>query len=275
MGDVNTVIDPAAADDAGLEAMLEKGDSLGEKETPAPEKPEGEKTAEPPKEGPKEGEEKGEKPPEPPVVSPLEERLKKLETQVQDKETFIQKQAREVGELRAKIRNAEIARAREEVKDIEDPAEVSRRVSMLDSMERAGHKEEILLAIPDFADLIDEMADLAKSKGEPDEAVAAFKENPYVPPVPFLQAYAAEARARKQVRGKEEAMKAEIAAATAKAEDVAKKIEAAAKSSGPVIKGGDGGNSKSETGKFSHLTEDAISGMSDVELEEFLSAQNE
>ncbi len=270
------VIDPAAADDAGLEAMLAKGDSLGEKGTPAPEKHEGEKTDVTPKEGPKEGETKDGKPVEKaPAVNPLEERINKLEKQVTDKETFIQRQSRDIGELRARIRNADIARGREEVKEIDDPAEAARRTVSLDNIERAGRKEEIHLAIPDFSDLLDEMADLAKSKGESEETIAAFKADPYVPPVPFLLAFAAEARARKQTRTREEAMKAEVAAASAKAEDVAKKIEDAAKSGGPVIKAGDGGKSKSETGKFSHLTEDAVPNMSDAELDEYLSAQNE
>jgi hypothetical protein len=275
MGDVNTVIDPAAADDAGLEAMLAKGDSLGEKETPPPEKPPGEKTDVPPKEGPKEGEKGGEAAPEAPVVNPLEERINKLEKQVTDKESFITRQARDIGELRARVRNADIARGREEVKELDDPAEAARRSASLDNIERAGRKEEISLAIPDFSDLLDEMVDLAKSKGESEETIAAFKADPYVPPVPFLLAFAAEARSRKQMRTREGEMKAEVAEAKAKADEVAKKIEEAAKGGGPVIKAGDGGKSKSETGKFSHLTEDAVPEMSDAELDEYLTAQNE
>lgn len=238
-------------DDAALDKQLEGGETVPEQD----------------------GQEQPTESKDEPKVDPIEEKIAKLEKRLNDKESMIQRQANELGELRRLKREAELAAHREKIKEqfFEDPIAGARAVAALDAAEMEGKREEVLAVIPDFEDLVDTMVEVAREDGEPESAIRAFKANPFHPPVSFLSQYAKRAKAKSEAKAKEseaERLKAELEASKRKTKDTLDRVARHAEAA-PAVTAGSGGSTRST--REASLTEESIAEMSDADLERMLS----
>jgi hypothetical protein len=134
----------------------------------------------------------------------------KLTKQVVEKESFIQRQAAEIGDLRGRRETLETeAKGIKETINtdtmLEDPLKTMEDMKALDNkqiqieaikrMEQSlATKEVISRGIPDFEDLIDDIAAIALKDGIPSQNVEVFKRNPYGEPPEMLLTYARRAQ---------------------------------------------------------------------------------
>jgi hypothetical protein len=206
-----------------------------------------------------------------PVVETLEQRLTKLEAQTREKEAFIQRQANELGMLRkiASRPQIDVEKVREEIREQfhSDPVLATKRMQALEHYEEEVRRDKILMAIPDMPSLVDLMAEVAKTDGATDHTIAAFKADPYKPPINVLHDLAVRARAYRYVKQKEAELEAKYV------KPAAPPVHAdPARQGSPVIRGGapGGASSSRDSRQYARMTETDIPSMSDKELDEFL-----
>lgn len=230
--------------------------------TPAP------STDAPPAEKPAEGDKAAGNQPAPAPEDPLAALTKR----VTDQESFIRRQAEEIGKLRKVAPPVDVEKIRSEIKErfFEDPIQATRDLQALEQVETHQKREQVLAAIPGFDELVDDMAEIAKDEGTAPEILAAFKRDPYRPPMDLLYNLAGRAQARKGDKAKQselEKVKAELEAQKKKSEEVLKRIDAVAKG-GSVLStkiGGDSGDRGIES-----LEPEQIATLSDAQLKELL-----
>ena len=122
------------------------------------------------------------------------EREQQAVRRMSDKESFIQRQGNELGELR-KLTKTDPEELRNQFD--EDPvAAVNKMNAMRDAetreielsaeIEQEQNKSTVLQSVPDFEDMVDDIAKLAITDGAPTEIVAQFRANPYTTPAPAL-----------------------------------------------------------------------------------------
>ncbi len=274
-------VDVSTLDDAELDEMIERSgekdkDAEPQDETPAPEEAEGETSEK--KETP------SETPPEEKEGETEQSEVETLRRQLQDKESFIQRQASEIGELR-KFTSQEDAdppspTAEENEDDFFDnPKEaVSKTVErVIEERDRkqAFEVERIRLlgeetksmvteAVPDFKDFLDDISELAKEDGYTDENLAAFKADPFISSDPgILISYAKRAQMKRQLSEYER----EISELKKKPEEVVKRIQEAAGKNGTTLTGK---TASMPRGTRPEISEPQIASMSDAELDEAL-----
>ena len=289
--DQTDVIDPTSLSDEELEKHLsgegseENIEASAEEETP-------EETVGSEEEVSEEGSEpSGEESPvseeEESSSDTIDSELEKLRKRVQDKEEFIQRQAREIGELRKLVREALGAetvgteqglqqKGEEGLNDevfFEKPVEAVKKTveQILAERERQIQAEAqralevektVKERVPDFEKYIDEIAELAKEDGYPDEAIAAFKANPYMGSDPHvLLSYARRVEAARQLNQ----LKAELEKAKKAPEEFLKKIQKAA--SGTSTLSNVAPSTPKDRTEFSEKT---ITSLSDAELDKLL-----
>lgn len=262
-------IDVTGMDDAALDAAInaEEGQPAEEPapaEEPEPAAPEPEPTGEP--ETPDNA--------EPPTPTEEQQELERLRKQVNDKEQFIQRRNQELGELRRQLEALQPQQL-EDVNDkfFENPQEAIQQI--LEQRDKAQKVQELRSIIqvretettvkglvPDFDDLMDDMAAIAKEDGLPTEAIEVFKRNPYSEHPAFLVAFAQRAKANRELK----ALREENAKLKTRPDEVLKKVEQAARQSTTLT--GQSGQS-SQKGEIS---EKQVHLMTDAELDELLNS---
>ncbi len=207
----------------------------------------------------------------------------KLQTQLQEKEKFIQKQANEIGDFRKRERERlEAQQSRldplkeeygeETVKDIstatKEDMDRNAALSNLEEFNRsqmAAHNQTIVLGeIPDTLNMIDDIAELARKDGFPDEKISAFKKDPFATSDPdIILSYARQIKATNE----NNALKAELEQLRQKQEGTLKKIEEASNTSSGLT-----GRVASSSGNDASISisEAQVPNLSDAELEKAL-----
>jgi hypothetical protein len=172
-----------------------------------PEKePEKKETVEPePVEEIKEATPEETKEPEPQKENPYEAMVKELEMakqRIADKDRFIQRQGNEIGELRKYVSPDEVSRIKQKVKEEYDRIHLEEGPFAADEYKKAvetqlaqriqeqqeaatinqvlENRQRIVKDVPDFETTIDDMVESLKEEGIPDNAINAFKQNPYL-----------------------------------------------------------------------------------------------
>ena len=210
-----------------------------------------------------------------PPTPTVEERIKKLEERLEEKERFIQRQGNEIGILRKQVGRPpiDIQKAREEINQQfqTDPSGAVQNMQLLQFRIEEDRRTQAANAVPDIPDLMDEICEIAKAEGENDMTIAAFRQDPYRVRVDVLYDYAVRARAYRYAKGQSveaQQLRQQIQSLQGRAtENVAARIDQAARSS-PVIRGVTGGGTSSVRDATSHsrLTEAQIPNLSDKDL---------
>ena len=258
-------IDVTTLDEAALNAQLASDEDEG---TPEGEETEVETEVETPEVETAEVPETKEE-----SAKPEDEEKARLEKQVKDKEEFIGRQTTEIGELRrqAQILAEQLAAVDQEGLNRqwnEDPSAVVNEVLAVREKEaqanrlllQANIKENeitIKQRVPDFDDMIDDIAITAKKDGASDDIVRAFKANPYgAQPDLVIQL-----SQRVKLEKENASLKAEVERLKKAPGEALKKVEAAARQ---VVTGGTG---KSGAGVVAKAN---VAQMTNAQLEELL-----
>lgn len=216
------------------------------------------------------------KEPEPskgPTLEEIQAELEKARKQVQDKETFIQRQALEIGQLRKSVAPPQPV----EIPNILDDAPgavnaiLTQRENAL-TQKRFENLSMVSQIVPDVIKHMDTIANLALADGYTEHDVALFKQDPYLYSTPaVLIGYA---RRAQQIHEVEE-LKAqlaekekEIATAKSKSEEILKKVEKAAKETPGLTAAGGSPNTRHD------LSDKQFSNMTDSELAQWLKENN-
>ncbi len=211
----------------------------------------------------------GDKKPEASKELSAEEKLRK---QVEDKETFIQKQAQEIGNLRKKVKEIETpyddSQTRERLKQkfSEDPLSATEE-AILDIETRKGKQKELIKSlIPNIEEIKGDIANLVKEEGsESEEAINLFLANPYIADPVKLRYWAAlviHKKDKETLSKRVEELEKEL---QTRGKDVLKKIEKAAQET-KTLTAKTGAEAEEET---ISITEDQIPYLSDDELKQF------
>ena len=233
-----------------------------------------------------EGAQPGKKPEEDTVK---DAEIQKLRAQIQENQKYIDRQGTEIGELRKKVTQPPPATeeekeqknagffddpgkaVKETVNETLDEREEKDAKAKADAMEfRAGNERAVLEQIPEFNELVGDIAELAKADGFSEEHLVMFKRDPFLTSEPaILINYARTAKAKREIAtltSKVGDLQTQI---KSRGEDVIKKIEAASKAGKPLT-GKTPGTPRSEPG---HIPDEAIPNLSDAELAEALKNQ--
>ena len=192
------------------------------------------------------------------------------QNRINDKESFIQRQANELGELRkqTKVDPEELRNQFDE-----DPvAAVNKMAAMREAEDREAELEQslaleqnrtaVLQAMPDFDGMVGDIADLAATEGATPADIAQFKTNPYGTQAALLINMANRVKANKRIA----TLEAEVASQKQKAADIVGNIAKTAKTKGRLS-----GASKGAAEPTSKaISETQLADMSDEELKDFI-----
>lgn len=203
------------------------------------------------------------------VLTPDE--IAKLRKQILDKETFIQRQAREIGDLRKKVRpeteeEKEARLERQKQRFQEDPEAATAEIMESLEAKRASRRDIIKTLIPNLEEIKGDIAELVKAEGvETPENIEVFLNDPYTADPAKLRFWAGEV-----ARGKEKtAFEKRIADLEGKIQggtkEIVKKIEKAATET-KTLTAKDG--KEADTDGETHMTDEQIAYLSDEELRE-------
>jgi len=207
------------------------------------------------------------------VALPLTpEEIVKLRKQITDKEAFIQKQAREIGNLRKKVHpeteeEKEARLERQKQRFQEDPEAAT--AEMLENLEakKTSRRDIIKALIPNLEEIKNDIAELVKAEGvETPENIEIFLNDPYTADPAKLRYWALEVQRNKD----KTAFELRIADLEKKIQggeqQIAKKItKAATETKTLTAKDGKEADTEGET----TLSEEQIAYLSDEELREF------
>ena len=206
------------------------------------------------------------------VVPLTPEEITKLRKQVLDKEAFIQRQARELGDLRKKVKpeteEETAARIEEQKRRFdEDPHAATADVIADLETRRTTRRESIRAMIPNLEDIKGDIAALVREEGIESEAnIEVFLNDPYTADPSKLRYWALEVLREKE----KTALEKRIAVLEGKVQDgtkgIVKKIEAAA--AAPKTLTAHTGKEPDADGDDTKLTEEQISYLSDEKLKE-------
>jgi len=265
-----------ALDDSQLAESIREGlseDEGTQSATDATPEPAGEVTP-----GQPEGAPQSEQPPAPEMT--IEERMARLESQLAEKERFIQRQGNEIGILRKQVGRPQVdfEKAREDINQQfqTDPAGAMAKMEALKRYAEQMRRDQTSSAVPDLPEIMDDICEIARAEGYDENVLNAFRQDPYRTPVHVLYDYAVRARAYRYAKGisaEAHTLRTQLAQMRGKAtEEVAARIDHAARSS-PVIRAGTGGGTSSARDATSHsrLSEAQIPNLSDEELQSLLS----
>ena len=215
MADAETIIDvnPVELTDEQLEAELNPPEVKEEPEqTPVEET---QNVKEEVEETEVKEEVKEESPPEEFKIT--KEDYEKLLKRIDEKEKFIQRQADEVGkrrkseeQLRQEVYALKTQLAGEglnHVEAMEIQNAIREREAQLSDVELRTitefNRNTVKTFVPDAESLIDDMIELVKEDGQPEEAIRSFRDNPYKEPPGTLINLAKRAELRKELRNKD------------------------------------------------------------------------
>lgn len=208
--------------------------------------------------------------------------LEALNKRIDEKEKFIQRQAQEVG-----IRRKSEEQLRDELFELQktlelkwgEPIEATKiqneirdRETQLQDAENRTRVEStrnvVKTYVPDPESLMDEMVELLKEDGNPEDSIRTFRDNPYSQPPGTLVNLAKRAGLRIEGRNKDEKialLEAEVQTLKGKPQETVKKIEKALKES-PAMSNDSGQASATKKS----VDETQVQAMSDKELEQYL-----
>lgn len=213
---------------------------------------------------------------EPSEVAKVQQELEKLKKQVVDKDTYIRNRESIIGQQNQHInqlkQQAETLRTQANEKFYDNPAESTRMVYQAERAEEQAqqiehrqqyeaNRQAITQFVPDYQDLVGDIAEIITERGYPPHLIERFKSSPWDEPVHVAVPFAEAARARKLARE----LQGKIKNLDKKPEEVAMKIAKAA-SQTPGITAANGG-SGSET---PNVTITDIRKMSRSQLKEYL-----
>jgi hypothetical protein len=200
------------------------------------------------------------------------EKLQAAEKRHEEDQKMIGRQSNETGNLRKQVATLTEAlkKATEDtLGDIGDDvpltkAQVAAMVSKKEN-EEAAQKEKlaknkavIQAAVPDLNELVDDIVELARQDGEPEEALSRFKADPYIAPSGSLINYARVAKEQRKVA----VLETENADLKKKLSDLPDNIANAAKSNSKLT-----GKISSETKTIAEVDPQRLPEMSDEELD--------
>ena len=231
------------------------------------------------KEEPKE-EVKEEPPPEEFKVT--KEDYEKLLRRVDEKEKFIQKQADEVGkrrkseeQLRNEVYTLKTQLAGDGVNHVEAMEiqnAIRERETQLGEAELRTitefNRNTVKTFVQDPESLLDDMVEIVKEDGQPEEAIRAFRDNPYKEPPGTLINLAKRAELRRELRNKDAriaSLEAELASSKSAPKDVVKKIEKALREPSQMSNNSGQASSTKQT-----IDASQIPRMTDAELERLI-----
>lgn len=260
------------------ETPAEKTPSVPQEEEKAETPPNTTETAEPSKEVKKEVAPES-KPPEEEIVQITKSEWEKTQKRIEDKEKFIQRQAQEVGQrrkseeqLRAEIFTLEQKLVEKQYEPLEARAiqkELDVREAQLGEAELSkrfeANRNTVKAFVPELEAYIDDVVAILKEDGQPEEAIRAFRENPYSEHPGVIVNLTKRAELARTLRNKDAeiaSLKAENAALKAKPQEVVKKIEQALKQ--PTAMTNDSGQA---TSVKASIDESQIPLLSDAELD--------
>ena len=200
------------------------------------------------------------------------EKEKQAANRITDKESFIQRQANELGELR-KLTQVDPDTLRNQFD--EDPVAAvnkmqamkeaeNRELELTQSIAAEQNKAAVLQAVPEFSGMVDAIAELATADGVPQSDVALFKVNPYTTPSSMLINLANRVKANQRITK----LEAELASQKKRSTEIVGKIEQTAKSTNRLS-----GASTGVADPSSKVISDAqLTSMTDEELKAYIKA---
>lgn len=230
---IDESLDVHSMNDAALDALLAEDEGEPAEQVEVELKPEPEITPDP---------------------APVNTEVEKLAKQVADKEAFIQQRNAEIGELRRQAASLQEQLAKVNPEELDDlytmnPSEAVNQVlairenqARLEQLEWQAQVKEnetvIKDFVPDFEDLMDDMAETLKEMKYAPEVIQNFKNNPYAGQPAILVNLAARAKLAKENKS----LKAEIELLKKAPGEVLKKVEQAARQSLTAATGKAGGS---------------------------------
>lgn len=206
----------------------------------------------------------------------------KLLKRIDEKEKFIQKQADEVGKRRKseeQLRNEVYTLKTQLAGDglnhaeaMEIQNEIREREAQLNESEirtiTEFNRNTVKTFVQDPESLLDDMVEIVKEDGQPEEAIRAFRDNPYKEPPGTLINLAKRAELRRELRNKDAkiaSLEAELSAMKGQPKEVLKKIEKALKEPSQMSNNSGQASSTKQT-----IDASQIPHMSDAELERMI-----
>jgi hypothetical protein len=182
---------------------------------------------------------------EPPKEEPFivtKDEWEKLQKRLEEKEKFIQRQAAEVGKRRKseeQIRSELLTLQTQLQERWNEPLEATQIQGAIREREKQLNEAELQTItefnrntvktfVPEHESLIDDMVELVKEDGQPEDAIRAFRDNPYKEPPGTLINLAKRAELRRELRNKDAkiaSLEAELVALRKEPKEVLKKIE--------------------------------------------------
>lgn len=273
MADAETIVDVNPVE--MTDEQLETGLNPPKVEKEVVEQKEDKQTQEVKEEVKEEPKEEVKKEPLPDEVKITKEEYDKLLKRIDEKEKFIQRQADEVGKRRKseeQLRNEVYALKTQlagegvnHVEAMEIQNAIREREEQLSEAELRTitefNRNTVRTFVPEPESLIDDMIELVKEDGQPEEAIRAFRDNPYKEPPGTLINLAKRAEMRKELRNKDAkiaSLEAELAELKKEPKRVMEKIEKALKQE-PMMtnKSGQASSTKEQVddSQIPHLTD--------------------
>ncbi|MDD4479642.1 MAG: hypothetical protein PHD64_11405 [Mesotoga sp.] len=249
MADAETIIDvnPVELTDEQLDAELsgnavEKAEEVQSEATDENKSTETEEETKEAEAEQKEVEETQEVKEEDKYVKITKEEWENTQKRIEEKEKFIQRQAAEVGKRRKseeQIRSELLTLQTQLQERWNEPLEATQIQGAIREREKQLNEAElhtitefnrntVKTFVPEHESLIDDMIELVKEDGQPEEAIRAFRDNPYKEPPGTLINLAKRAEQRRELRNKDAkiaSLEAELVALKKEPKEVLKKIE--------------------------------------------------
>ena len=281
MVDAETIVEfnPVEMTDEQLEAELNPKAEEPTVEEPVEEPKEDEQTPieEPPKE-----ETPAEEPPKEEPFTITKEEWEKTQKRLEEKEKFIQRQADEVGkrrkseeQLRQEVFNLKTQLAGDGVNHVEAMEiqnAIREREAQLTESElhtiTEFNRNTVKSFVPETDNMLDDMAEILKEDGQVDEAIRAFRYNPYAESPGVVINLAKRAEMRKELRNKDAkiaSLEAELASMKQEPKKVVEKIAKALKENPQMTNKSGQASSTKET-----ISETQIPHLSDAELDRLI-----
>ena len=289
MADAETIIDvnPVELTDEQLDAELsgnavEKAEEVQSEATDENKSTETEEETKEAEVEQKEVEETQEVKEEDKYVKITKEEWENTQKRIEEKEKFIQRQAAEVGKRRKseeQIRSELLTLQTQLQERWNEPLEATQIQGAIREREKQLNEAElhtitefnrntVKTFVPEHESLIDDMIELVKEDGQPEEAIRAFRDNPYKEPPGTLINLAKRAEQRRELRNKDAkiaSLEAELVALKKEPKEVLKKIEKTLRE--PSQMSNNSGQASSTKQGFE---EKQIPFMSDAELDRLL-----
>jgi hypothetical protein len=201
-------------------------------------------------------------------VTKMQEELELSKQRIAEKDQFIGKQGKEIGEYRKKLTPLNKDQLNE--KFLTDPASAleeynnhQRQIQEQEIFERQGMidstRSAVIQKVPEFNELIDDIVNIAKADGVPHEALISFKQNPFaIGETPGVLINLAE---RAKMARKMKSLEEEVGKLKSGKEQIVKKIEAAVNQ--PKIINANSG----QAGSNFNVSESQLHALSDIDLD--------